>query len=246
MTQLKAKTALVTGGSRGIGKAIVTQLAEAGAAVAFTYSSSSAAAEALVKELSAKGHRVKAYQADANQPEKLPDLVPQVLKEFGRLDILVNNAGVFSMGLIGELDYADYQRTLRINVDAVVALTHAATPHLPQGGRIITIGSVLGERADSPGLSAYNASKFAVAGLSRSWAKDLGSRGILVNAVQPGPINTDMNPDEGEFAEAMKLKTALGRYGKPEEVAALVTFLASPAASYITGTTLNVDGGYNA
>jgi|MGYP001031151384 3-oxoacyl-[acyl-carrier protein] reductase len=243
---LKGKVALVTGGSRGIGAAIVRRLAKDGARVAFTYSASAKAAGALVRELSALGVKVKSYAADAAAPKSMPGLAGKVIKEFGRLDILVNNAGVFCGGNIGEIKAADYERLMRINVDAVFALTNAAVKKMKRGGRIINISSMLGERATGPGMGVYNASKFAVTGFSRSWAKDLGAKGILVNAVQPGPIDTDLNPATGEGAKRQKARTALGRFGRPEEVAAAVAFLAGPDASYITGATLNVDGGCNA
>jgi len=243
---LSKKAALVTGGSRGIGAAIVRRLAKDGADVAFTYSKSAKAAGALVKEVSGYNIKAKAYLADAASPRSLPRLIEKLLKDFGRLDILVNNAGVFLGGKIGDIKAADYERIMRINVDAVFALTNAAVRAMKAGGRIINISSVLGERATGPDMGVYNASKFAVTGFSRSWAKDLGARGILVNAVQPGPIDTELNPETGEGAEAQKARTALGRYGRPEEVAAAVAFLAGPDATYITGATLNVDGGQNA
>lgn len=243
---LSKKTALVTGGSRGIGAAIVRRLAAQGAQVAFTYSTSEKAAKALVKELAGSGAKAKAYLADAAAPKSLPRLVGKVLSEFGGLDILVNNAGTFLGGKIGDIRAADYERLMRINVDAVFALTNAAVKVMKPGARIINISSVLGERASGSDMGVYNASKFAVTGFSRSWAKDLGSRGILVNAVQPGPIDTQMNPETGDHAAHMKSQTALGRYGRPEEIAAAVAFLAGPDATYITGATLNVDGGWNA
>jgi len=243
---LNKKVALVTGGSRGIGAAIVRRLAKDGADIAFTYSKSTKAAGALVKELSSYGIKAKAYPADAAVPKALPRLVGKILKDFGRLDILVNNAGTFLGGKIGDIKADDYDRLMRINVDAVFALTNAAVKKMKAGGRIINISSVLGERATGPDMGVYNASKFAVTGFSRSWAKDLGSRGILVNAVQPGPIDTELNPETGESAEYQKARTALGRYGRPEEVAAAVAFLAGPDATFITGATLNVDGGQNA
>jgi len=243
---LSGKTALVTGGSRGIGAAIVRRMAKEGADVAFTYSNSVKAAGVLVKEVSAYGIKVKAYPADAAVPKSMPGLVGKVFKDFGRLDILVNNAGVFLGGKIGEIKAADYERLMRINVDAVFALTNAAVRKMKPGSRIINISSVLGERAAGPDMGVYNASKFAVTGFSRSWAKDLGPRGILVNAVQPGPIDTELNPETGESAEYQKARTALGRFGRPEEIAGAVAFLAGPDATYITGATLNVDGGMNA
>jgi 3-oxoacyl-[acyl-carrier protein] reductase len=243
---LKGKVALVTGGSRGIGAAIVRRLAQEGADVAFTYSVSAKAAKALVKEVSQLGVAVKAYVADAAVPKSMPRLVAEVFKAFGRLDILVNNAGVFCGGSIGDIKAADYERLMRINVDAVFALTNAAVKKMKAGARVINISSILGERATAPGMGVYNASKFAVTGFTRSWAKDLGEKGILVNAVQPGPIDTELNPANGEGAKHQKARTALGRYGRPEEVAGAVAFLAGPDATYITGATLNVDGGCNA
>lgn len=243
---LSSKVALVTGGSRGIGAAIVRRLAQEGAHVAFTYSRSAKAAAAVAKEAAGQGVKVKAYRADAAAPGSMPGLVARVLKDFGRLDILVNNAGVFLGGGIGEIKAAAYARLMRVNVDAVFALTNAAVKKMKRGGRIINISSVLGERAAGPQMGVYNASKFAVTGFSRSWAKDLGPKGILVNAVQPGPVDTELNPENGASAEIQKARTALGRYGRPEEVAGAVAFLAGPDATYITGATLNVDGGCNA
>jgi len=243
---LKKKVALVTGGSRGIGAAVVRRLAHEGADVAFTYSQSAKAAVALVKEIESTGVKAKGYLADAAAPKSLPRLVAKVLKDFGKLDILINNAGVFLGGRIGDIKSADYERVRRINVDAVFALTNAAVKKMKAGGRIINISSVLGERAAGPDMGVYNATKFAVTGFSRSWAKDLGEKGILVNAVQPGPIDTELNPESGESAAYQKARTALGRFGRPEEVAGAVAFLAGPDATYITGATLNVDGGTNA
>ena len=243
---LRGKTALVTGGSRGIGAAIVRRMAKEGADVAFTYSKSEKAAGVLVKEVSIYRIKAKAYLADGAAPKSMPGLVGKVLKDFGRLDILVNNAGVFLGGRIGEIKAADYERVMRINVDAVFTLTNAAAGKMKPGGRIINISSVLGERAAGPDMGVYNASKFAVTGFSRSWAKDLGPQGILVNAVQPGPIDTDLNPEAGDSADYQKARTALGRFGWPEEIAGAVAFLAGPDATYITGATLNVDGGWNA
>jgi len=246
MNPLKGKNALVTGGTRGIGEASARHLAAAGANVAITYSASADAAAELVKGLEALGVKALAYHADAADPESLPRVVEQLAAEFGGIDILVNNAGTFSVGMIGTIDEADYRRVMTINVDAVFTMTQAVLKVMPEGGRVINIGSVLGERASTAGISTYNASKFALAGLTRSWAKDLGPRNILVNDVQPGPIDTVMNPADGPNADHMRSNTALGRYGQPDEVAALVAFLAGPEATYITGATINVDGGWNA
>lgn len=246
MQPLKGKTALVTGGSRGIGAASARRLAREGANVAVTYGKSAAAAEAVVKELLALGVKAKAYLADAAKPESLEGVISQVVKYIGSLDILVNNAGVFETGMIGEVNRQDYERIMKVNVESVFVLSNAAAKVMKPGSRIINISSGLGERATGPGMSIYCASKFAVTGFSRAWAKDLGQKGILVNAIQPGPINTEMNPETGEFSDFMKSQTALGRYGQPEEIAGAVAFLAGPDSAYVTGARLDVDGGWNA
>jgi len=245
---LTGKVALVTGGSRGIGAATARALADEGAAVAISYSASPEKAQMVVRGLEAKGVRAVAFKADQANTAEVEGLIAAVVKHFGRLDILVNNAGVFIAGALGDpaANVAEFQRQLAVNVGGVVTAVRAAVKVMGEGGRIITIGSALGSRVPFPGIADYSATKWAVAGYTKGWARDLGPKGITVNTVQPGPINTDMNPDNTDFAAVQRATTALGRYGKPEEVAAAVAFLASPAASYITGTTLDVDGGFNA
>ena len=246
--ELNGKVALVTGGSRGIGAAIAKALADDGADVAISYAASADKANAVVKELRKKGVRAEAFRADQANTKEVEGLVETVVKQFGRLDILVNNAGVFASGPVHDRanNLAELERLFAVNVGGVATAVRTAAPLMPDGGRIISIGSVAGDTSPWPGIADYSATKGAVAAYTRGWARDLGPRGITVNNVQPGPIDTDMAPQDGEVADGLKARTVFGRYGKPEEVAAAVAFLASPAAAYITGTTLNVDGGYNA
>ncbi len=245
MADLSGKRALVTGGSRGIGGATVRELAARGASVVFTWSRNEAQAQALEKELQAKGQQVFALQADQGSPDEAALTVKKAAERLGGLDILVNNAGVFLGGAIGDAsrDESVQKRQWDVNVHGVAASVHAALAYLPAGGRIVSVGSILGDRSPFPGLSDYSATKVALEGYTRGWARDLGPRGITVNIVHPGPIDTEMNPAEGAMSAAQKNLTALGRYGKPEEVAAAIVFLVSPAASYITGAALKVDGG---
>ena len=248
--KLKGKVALVTGGSRGIGAAIAQTLADDGADVAVSYAASAAKADEVVAALKKKGVRAAAFKADQGNTDEVRDLVAKVNKDFGRIDILVNNAGVFVLGQVQEQargnSVEDFDRMFAVNVGGVVSAVRAAVPHMTEGGRIISIGSVVGEATPFPGAADYSATKAALLGYTRGWARDLGPKGITVNTVQPGPIDTDMNPDDGDFAAAQKAKTALGRYGTSEEVAAAVAFLASPEAAYITGSVITVDGGFNA
>jgi 3-oxoacyl-[acyl-carrier protein] reductase len=246
--QLTGKVALVTGGSRGIGAATARALADEGANVAISYAASAAKAEALVRELESKGVRAAAFKADQADPAQVAQLVKNVVQRLGRLDILVNNAGVFELGAVDDpaADVAKLERQFAINVGGVAAAVRAAAKVMSQAGRIISVGSILGAHAPFAGMADYCATKAAVALYTRGWARDLGPKGITVNTVQPGPIDTDMNPANSDFAPAQKAATALGRYGRPEEVAAAIVFLASPAASYITGTSLDVDGGLSA
>ena len=231
---LAGKQAFVTGGSRGIGAAIVRELATRGAVVTFTYARSRVEAERLAGETSAR-----AIQIDSADSAALRRAVVAA----GSIDILVNNAGVF---VRGSLDDAAYDRQMAINVKAVWAAVQEVVVRMPAGGRIITIGSALGEQAGRGMVAEYAATKAAVALITRAWAHDFGVRGITVNCVQSGPIDTEMNPKDGPFSEVQKGRTALKRYGTAEEVAAVVGFLASPAASYVTGARITVDGGLNA
>jgi 3-oxoacyl-[acyl-carrier protein] reductase len=245
---LGGKTALVTGGSRGIGAAIARRLAADGADVAISFSTSTAKAIAIVREL--EGHQVRAaaFRAEQANGAEVTKLVGNVIAQFGRLDILVNNAGIFVMGLAGDpsADTTALDRQLAVNIGGVVAAVREAAKVMNRDGRIITIGSNGADRIPFTGSAEYAGSKAALAAFSRGWSRDLGSRRITVNTVQPGPIATDMNPDTGDFAETLKGMSALRRYGTPAEIASVVAFLASPAASYITGSTITVDGGVSA
>lgn len=241
---LAGKTALVTGGSRGIGAACATLLAERGAAVAITYSRSPDRAEALVRAITAAGGTAHAIAADAGDADAVKAGVTQALDRLGgHLDILVNNAGVAEHAPFGALSDAAFERQLDINVRGVWHTTAAAVTAMRDDGRVINIGSFFSERVPAPGTSAYAMTKHAVAGLTKGWARDLAPRGITVNTVEPGPIETEANPDDGDRSAMIKAMVPLGRYGQPHEVAELVAFLASPAAGYITGAQILIDGG---
>lgn len=243
MIDLKGKRALVTGGSRGIGAAIALALAENGADVAFTYQHSVEKAEAVARSIGRTGHRAVAIQADSADPEAISRSVNEVVSELGGLDILVNSAAIGHAGMIADLDVHDYQAVMDINVRAPVLFAKAVIPHLSAGGSIISIGSALGERVPFPGITLYAMSKAALTSFTRGLSRELGPTGITVNLVQPGATNTDANPADGEAADFQRSLTSLGRYAEPREIANAVVFLASPAASVITGTTLTVDGG---
>lgn len=244
---LRNKRALVTGGSRGIGAAIVKRLASEGADVAFTYSSSPDKASDIAAAAQALGIRAIAIQADSADASAVVAAVERTVSELGGIDILVNSAGVLAMGPIDNFALADFDRTVAVNVRAVFVATQAAVRHMRDGGRIINIGSCNAERMPFQGGGVYAMSKSALQGLVQGLARDLGTRGITINNVQPGPINTDMNPDQGEFAEMLKKQfMALPRYGTAEEVAAMVAYLAGPEAGFVTGASLTIDGGFNA
>jgi 3-oxoacyl-[acyl-carrier protein] reductase len=244
MTNLQGRRALVTGASRGIGAEIVRRLAADGASVAFTYGRSAAEAEKLVAEVTADGGTAVAIQADSADAEQVAKSVDDAVAQLGGLDVLVNNAGVAVLRDIESFSLDEFDRQLAINVRAVFVAVQCAIPHLGSDGRIINIGSINADRVPAPGLAAYAMTKAAVAGLTRGLARELGPRGITVNNVQPGPIATDMNPDEGEFAASAKELMAIGRYGHPSDVAGVVGYLAGRDTGYITGANWNVDGGF--
>lgn len=246
---LAGKAAFVTGGSRGIGAAIVRRLARDGAAVAFTYTSNEAPARALAAEIEAAGGRALALRADSADATAITAAIDGAARELGRLDILVNNAGVAIMGEVGSVTLEDLDRTLAINVRGVFVATQAAVRHMGQGGaygRVITIGSTNSDRLPWAGFSVYGMSKAAIVGLTKGLARDLGPRGITVNNVQPGPVNTDMNPADGPMAKDMHGLMALDRHADPAEIAGMVAYLAGPESGMVTGASLLIDGGFAA
>ncbi|MFM4829775.1 3-oxoacyl-ACP reductase family protein [Aeromonas rivipollensis] len=243
---LSGQVAFVQGGSRGIGAAIVKRLARDGAAVAFTYVSSASKAEELVATITAAGGKALAIRADSADAVAVQHAIRQSVTRFGRLDILVNNAGVLVWGHLEELTLNDLDRTLAVNIRSVFVACQEAAHHMGKGGRIINIGSTNADRIPMAGGSVYAMSKSALVGLTKGMARDLGPRGITVNNVQPGPVDTDMNPADGESAEQLKGMMALARYGKDDEIASFVAYLAGPEAGYVTGASLTIDGGFSA
>jgi 3-oxoacyl-[acyl-carrier protein] reductase len=244
--KLEGKIALITGGSRGIGAAIAKRLATDGAKVAITYAKGAAAAASVVKEIERGGGKAIAIQADATDAEAGKAAVEKTVATFGGLDVLVNNAGTAIPKTFEETTLEEMDRLLDINVRGVFVATQAALKHMKRGGRIIMIGSAVGERVLTPGLVPYSATKGAVKIFTQALSREVGGRGITVNNVQPGPIDTDLNPATGDWAVPQKAATALDRYGHVDEIAAMVAFVAGPESAYITGANLTVDGGMNA
>jgi len=241
---LDGKVALVTGGSRGIGAAVVARLAEDGADVAFTYLRNADRAGDVVERVKSAGRRAMAVRADSADAAAVKDAVDQVAAEFGRLDILVNNAAVFLIAPVEELGLDEFESTVAVNVRAPFVAAKAAAAHMGDGGRIISIGSNAAQRMVFPGFTLYAMSKAALAGLTKGLGRELGPRGITVNLINPGPVGTDLNPVDGPDAELIKGFTALGRFGTPEEIAGAVAYLAGPDGRYLTGATINIDGGF--
>jgi len=244
--QLEGKIALVTGGSRGIGAAIAKRLAADGASVAITYAKDVKAASAVVEAIERAGGKGLAIQADAASAEAVKGAVEKTARTFGRIDVLVNNAGTAIPKPFEETTLEEMDLVIDINIRGTFVATQEALRHMTSGGRIITIGSCVGERNMTPGLTPYAATKGALKMFTQGLAREVGSRGITVNNIQPGPIDTELNPAAGDWATPQIANTALGRYGHVEDVAALVAFVAGPEASYITGANLTVDGGTNA
>lgn len=243
MSTLKGKRALVTGASRGIGAAIAKALAAEGASVAITYERSAEKAGEVVREIEAAGGKAVAFAANSADPQAVRGAIDRTVTELGGLDILVNNAGIARQGSFEDIPLEDIDALLNVNVRGVILASQAAIPHLSSGGRIINIGSGLGERVPFAGVTVYSATKSALRSFTAGLSRELGPRGVTVNLVQPGSTDTDMNPADGEGAAAQKSAMSLGQYGTPEDIAAAVVFLAGQGAKQITGTTITVDGG---
>ncbi|MGW4466394.1 SDR family oxidoreductase [Micromonospora sp. NPDC004704] len=243
---LTGRVAIVTGGSRGIGEGITRRLAGAGATVAITYGASAERAELLAKSINDAGGLAIAIRIDAADRAAVRAGIDEIVRTLGRLDILVNNAGVIGAGPIGEITDATYDHTVAVNLDGVFFTTREALRHLGEGGRIINIGSINADRIHFVGGSLYALTKAGVAGFTRGLAREISSRGITVNTIQPGPVDTEMNPADGPYAGITRPHIAVDRYGTADEIGSLVVYLAGPDAAYVTGAAINIDGGYAA
>ncbi|MEH1124314.1 SDR family NAD(P)-dependent oxidoreductase [Micromonospora sp. CPCC 206061] len=241
---LDGKVAFVTGGGRGIGAAVALRLAEEGADVALTFQQNRQRADDVVDQIKAVGRRAIAVQADSADPMAVTGAIDRVADELGRLDILVNNAAAFDLGALEQLSMEEFERTVAVNIRAPFVACQTAVRHMPAGGRIVNIGSNVAERAVFPGFSLYAMSKTALIGLTKALGRELGPRAITVNLVNPGPTDTELNPADGPNAATVNGFTALGHYATPADVAATVAFLTGPDGRYITGATVNVDGGF--
>ncbi|MDG4780813.1 SDR family oxidoreductase [Micromonospora sp. WMMD961] len=241
---LDGKVALVTGGGRGIGAAVALRLAEEGADVALTFQQNQQRADGVVDQIKAVGRRAVAMQADSSDPAAVVAAVDRVVGELGRLDILVNNAGAFLLGPLEQLSLQEFDQTVAVNVRAPFVAAQAAVRHMRAGGRVINIGSNMAERSVFPGFALYAMSKTALIGLTKALGRELGGRAITVNLVNPGATDTELNPADGPNADTINGFTALGHFAEPSDVAATVAFLAGPGGRYITGATVNVDGGF--
>ena len=241
---LLGKVALVTGGGRGIGAAVATRLAREGADVAFTFQRDTERADDVVEVIKGTGRRALAIRADSADEQAVTDAVDHTAAEFGGLDILVNNAGAYRIGEFAQLSSADVAETLAVNVRAPFVAAQTAIRHLRPGGRIISIGSMVADRAVFPGYVVYTMSKSALTGFTRALGRELGPMAITVNLVNPGPTDTELNPADGPYGDVIRGHVALGRFAAPGDIAGAVAFLAGPDAASITGTTLTVDGGF--
>lgn len=243
---LKDKVALITGGSRGIGAAICKRLASDGANIVLTYANFVDAANDVIETCKSFSVSAKAIQADVGDVKKNKELVKEIVQDYGHIDILVNNAAFFPQFDLLNTTEKDFDQSINVNMRGVFFLTQAVIKHMPTGGRIINMGSIFGETVPFPELDLYAMTKFALVGLTRAWARDLGPRGITANCVQPGPIDTDLNPEDSEFAKTMIPRSPIERYGRVEEIAEMVAYLVGPNTDNINGAILNNDGGWNA
>jgi 3-oxoacyl-[acyl-carrier protein] reductase len=246
MANLTNKIALVTGGSRGIGAGIAKRLAAEGASVAITYTKGADAAGSVVQQIERAGGRAMAIQADATDAKAVQAAVEATVATYGKLDVFVNNAGTAIPKPFMETTLEELDRVIDLNFRGALVATQAALRYMQDGGRVIMIGSCVGERMMTPGLVPYAATKGAIKMFAQGLSREVGDRGITVNNIQPGPIDTDLNPAAGDWAAPQTANTALHRYGHVEEIAAMVAFVAGPDAAYITGANLTVDGGTNA